>query len=159
MNQLNLSKWLKFITIAVGIIGFIVFAFLLPLIGKDIINNNKEYSNAYYPWLIFIWSMGIPCYMVLGFFWSICNQIQRNNSFCYTNSKSLTWISRLAIFDTIYCFAGNTILILLRMSHPGIFIGFLFVIFTGIAIAIVSAALSHLVVKASVLQEENELTI
>ena len=45
------------------------------------------------------------------------------------------------------------------MSHPSIFIGFLFVIFAGIAVAVVSAALAHLVEKASVMQDENDLTI
>lgn len=159
MNQSNLSKWLKFITIAVGIIGLIVFLFLLPMVGREFANANPEYSYCYYPWLIFIWIMAIPCYMVLGFFWSICNEIQRNNSFSDKNTKSLVWISGLAIFNTIFCFVGNVAFLLLGMSHPGVFIGFLFVVFSGIAIAIVSAALSHLVKKASLLQEENDLTI
>lgn len=159
MNQSNLSKWLKFITIAVGIIGLIVFLFLLPMVGREFARSNPEYSYCYYPWLIFIWIMAIPCYMVLGFFWSICNQIQTNHSFSDKNAKSLIWISGLAIFDTILCFAGNVTFLLLSMSHPGIFIGFLIVVFSGIAIAIVSAALSHLVKKASILQDENDLTI
>ena len=159
MNQSNLSKWLKFITIAVGVIGIIVFLFLVPMVGREVASTNPEYSYCYYPWLIFIWIMAIPCYMVLGFFWSICNQIQMNQSFSDKNAKSLIWISGLAIFNTIFCFVVNVTFLILNMSHPGIFIGFIFVIFAGIAIAIVSAALSHLVKKASVLQEENDLTI
>lgn len=159
MKQSNLSKWLKFITVAVGVIGLIVFLFLVPMLGRETVITNPEYSYCYYPWLIFIWIMAIPCYLVLCFFWSICNQIQKNNSFSVKNAKSLIWISSLAIFNTIFCFIGNVIFLLLGMSHIGVFIGFLFVVFSGIAIAIVSAALSHLVVKASAIQEENELTV
>lgn len=159
MKQRNLTTWLKFITIAVGLIGALVFFVILPYMGQEIRLANPEYRNAYYPWLLFIWTMAIPCYMVLIFFWSICNQIKLNLSFSEKNIKSLIWISRLAIFDTIYCFVGNAILFFIGMSHPGVFLGFLFVIFVGISIAILSAALSHLAKKASMIEEENELTI
>lgn len=159
MNQSNLSRWLKFITIAVGIIGAVVFFVLLPMIGKDIIHVNKEYAGFYWPWLIFIWIMAIPCYMVLILFWDICGQIKKNKSFSERNVKNLVWISRLAIFDIILCFVGNVIFAVFNMSHPGIMVAFLFVIFTGVAIAIIAAALSHLVKKACMIQDENELTI
>ena len=158
MNQLNLSKWLKFITIAVGVMGAVVFFIIIPEIGRELAAP-LEFSNRYWPWLIFIWIMAVPCYMVLGFFWSICNQIKKNESFTEVNVRNLIWISRLAIFDSILCFLGNVLLAVLNMSHPGILVGFLFVIFIGVAIAIVSSALSHLVKKASMIQEENDLTI
>lgn len=159
MNQSNLSKWLKFITIAVGIIGAIVFFILLPMIGKDTVKLNPEYTSFYWPWLIFIWVMAVPCYLVLVLFWDICNQIKKNESFSERNIMNLIWISRLAIFDTILCFAGNVVFLVLNMSHPGVLIIFLFVVFSGVAIAIISAALSHLVKKAYMIQDENKLTI
>lgn len=159
MKQKNFTAWLKFITIIVGLIGTVVFLIVVPNMGQSIALKNPEYSYAYYPWLIFIWTMAIPCYMVLGFFWDICNEIKMNHSFSEKNIKSLIWISRLAVFDTIYCFVGNTILLLIGISHPGVFLGFLFVVFIGICIAIISAALSHLAKKASMIEEENELTI
>ena len=45
------------------------------------------------------------------------------------------------------------------MNHPSILIGCLFVEFAGVAVAVVAAALSHLVQKAAEIQMENELTI
>lgn len=159
MNQSNLSKWLKFITVVVGIMGAIVFFILLPMIGNDIAIMNKEYAFCYWPWLLFIWGMGIPCYLVLVFFWKICREIENDNSFSKKNAELLSWISRLAIIDTIICFIGNMIFFILGMSHPSVVIGFLFVIFAGITVAVVSAALAHLVDKASRIQEENDLTI
>jgi len=159
MNQSNLTKWLKFITFAVGIMGFIVFLFLLPVIGKDIVTANPEFAYCFWPWLVFIWILAISCYIVLIKFWGICSQIELDNSFSAVNVKALTTISKLAIFDCILCFLGNVIFFVLNMSHPGIMLGFLFIIFAGIAIAIVSAALAHLVEKASKMKEENDLTI
>lgn len=159
MKQSNLSKWLKFITIAVGIMGAIVFFLIIPSEGRMIAKANPEYSYCYWIWLSFIWVMAVPCYLVLVYFWKICNQIERDNSFSLENAKSLTRISQLAIFDTIICFFGNVILLLMGISHPVVIILFLFVIFAGVAVAVVSAALSHLVEKASTIQEENNLTI
>lgn len=159
MNQSNLSKWLKLITILVGIMGAIVFIVILPQIGKEIVRMNKEYEGYYWPWLLFIWLMAVPCYFVLVLFWSICNEIANDRSFSTKNARLLSWISRLAIIDTLICFIGNILFFFLGKSHPSVFIGFLFVIFAGIAIAVVSAALAHLVDKASRIQEENDLTI
>lgn len=159
MNQSNLSKWLKFITIIVGIMGVLVFFVILPEIGKDIVLSNPEYAYCYWPWLIFIWLMAIPCYLVLVLFWNICGEIEMDRSFSRKNAKLLSLISRLAIIDIIFCFIGNLVFFFLHMSHPSVVIGFLFIIFAGVTVAIVSAALSHLVEKACTIQEENDLTI
>ena len=159
MNQSNLSKWLKLITILVGAMGVIVFIVILPQIGKEIVLANKEYEMYYWPWLLFIWIMAVPCYFVLILFWTICKEIANDRSFSRKNARLLGWISRLAIMDTLICFIGNILFFFLGMSHPSVFIGFLFVIFAGIAVAVVSAALAHLVEKASIMQDENDLTI
>ncbi len=51
------------------------------------------------------------------------------------------------------------VLLFLNMSHPGVVLGSLLVVFAGAAAAVAAAALSHLVRKAALLQEENDLTI
>ena len=45
------------------------------------------------------------------------------------------------------------------MSHPGVAIASLAVVFVGVAVAVGAAALSHLVGKAALLQEQSDLTI
>ena len=93
------------------------------------------------------------------FGWMIAGNIGRDRSFCMDNAKYLKWISWLAAGDAIYFFAGNVVMLFANMNHPGVIIISLFVIFAGVAIAVAAAALSHLVKKAAVLQEESDLTI
>ena len=45
------------------------------------------------------------------------------------------------------------------MSHPGVLLLSLLIVFAGIAVTVASAALSHLVYKAASLQEQSDLTI
>ena len=63
------------------------------------------------------------------------------------------------MLDSGFVFLVNLIFLLLNMNHPSILIGCLFVEFAGVAVAVVAAALSHLVQKAAEIQMENELTI
>ena len=75
------------------------------------------------------------------------------------NARLLKWISWLAAADSAYFFIGNIVLLFMNMSHPGVTLMSLIVVFGGVAITIASAALSHLIVKAADLQEESDLTI
>ena len=160
MNQNNLSKWLKGIIIGTGIFGLIVFGWLIPAYGSSFASMNPEFSYCYWPWLVFLWLCSVPCFVSLFFGWKIAKNIGNDNSFSFDNSKHLKTISALAAFDSAFFFSGNWALLFLNMSHPGVAIIFApLVIFVGIAVAVVCAALSHLVYKSAVLQSENDLTI
>ena len=49
--------------------------------------------------------------------------------------------------------------LLLNINHPSIALCSLLVVFAGVAVAIAFAALSHLVLKAEVLQDQSDWTI
>ena len=53
----------------------------------------------------------------------------------------------------------NIILLILNRNHPGVVLASFVVVFVGIAVAVASAALSHLVKKAAALQEQSDWTI
>ena len=160
MNQKNLSKWLKAVIIGTGIFGIAVFGWLLPAYGANFASLNPEFSYCYWPWLIFLWLCSVPCFVSLYFGWKIANNIENDNSFSFENAKCLKTISKLAAFDSAFFFLGNWVLLFMNMSHIGVAIIFApFVIFVGIAVSVVCAALSHLVYKSAVLQTENDLTI
>lgn len=160
MNQKNLAIWLKSIIIGTGIFGIIVFALLIPFYGASFASSAPELAYCYWPWLIFLWLCAVPCFASLFFGWKIAENIGRDNSFSFDNAKQLKTISKLAAFDCAFFFLGNWALLFMNMNHPGIVIIFApLVIFVGIAVSVVCAALSHLVYKSAVLQRENDLTI
>lgn len=159
MDQLKLSKWLKFITIGIASAVFLIYFIIIPYLGQDIKYQNPEFSYCYWPWLILIWSTSIFVYLGLYNFWKICREIGKDNSFSDKNAKYLMNISHLAIIAVVIFFIGNILLAFFNMSHPGILLLSWLIDFIGIAIAVVTAALSHLVYKAVEMKQENELTI
>lgn len=159
MEQKSLSKWLKLILLGMGICGLAVYFLIVPSFGDSLRSQYPEFADRYWPWLIFIWVSGVPCYAVLALGWRIAVNIGRDASFSLANARCLGSIARLAAGDAAFVFLGNVALLFLNMSHPGVALLSLLVVFAGAAVAVAAAALSHLVRKAALLQEENDLTI
>lgn len=159
MEQKSLSKWLKLILLGMGICGLAVYFLIVPSFGDSLRSQYPEFADRYWPWLIFIWVSGVPCYAVLALGWRIAVNIGRDASFSLANARCLGSIARLAAGDAAFVFLGNVALLFLNMSHPGVVLLSLLVVFAGAAVAVAAAALSHLVRKAALLQEENDLTI
>jgi hypothetical protein len=159
MEQNHLSKWLKLILIGVGICGLIVYAVVIPMYGLNLRASYPEFTNRFWPWLIFIWVSGIPCFTVLYFAWEIATNIGKDLSFTEQNASLLKKISVLSVADAGFFFAGNIVLLFLNMSHPSVVIASFVIAFVGVAVAVVSAVLSHLVKKAAALQEQSDWTI
>ena len=159
MEQKTLSKWLKLILLGMGICGLAVYFLVVPSFGDSLRSQYPEFAGRYWPWLIFIWISGIPCYAALVLGWRIAANIGRDASFSMENARFLRSIAVLAALDAAYVFLGNLAMLFLDMSHPGVVLLSLLVVFAGAAVAVAAAALSHLVRKAALLQEENDLTI
>ena len=159
MEQKTLSRWLKVILLGIAVCGLLVYFFVVPSYGKSLMSLYPEFAYRYYPWLFFLWATGIPCYAVLLLGWKIATNIGRDRSFCQANADYLKWISWLAAGDSAFFFLGNLIFLYANLSHPGVALFSLLIVFAGIAVTVAAAALSHLVKKAAVLQEQSELTI
>lgn len=159
MEQKTLAKWLKIILIGVGFCGLIVYAAVIPGYGASLVSQYPEFSGRYWPWLIFLWLTGVPCYAALVLGWRVAVNIGQDRSFSLENAKLLAGISRLAAGDAVFFFAGNVALLLLNMSHPGVVLLSLLAVFAGVAVSVAAACLSHLVRKAADLQEQSDLTI
>ena len=156
MNQRKLASWLKGIIIAVSLCGLVVYSYVVPFWGEDIVSNMPEFSYCFWPWLIFIWITAIPCYLALFWGWRIATEIGKDNSFSEINAIYLKKIMIAAITDSVVFFAGNITFLFLNMNHPGIVFLSLFVCFAGVVVAVTSAVLSHLVKKAANMKDENE---
>lgn len=159
MKQASLAKWLKVILFGVGVCGMAVYALMLPKLGQELIDGREELRKYFWPWLVFLWCSGVPCYAVLALGWNIAGNIGADRSFSLANAKLLKGIAGLAAGDAAFFFLGNLIFLFLDINHPGVVLFSLIVEFGGVAIAVAAAALSHLVRKAAELQEQNDLTI
>ena len=159
MKQKQLSNWLKLILIGIALCGLVVYALVVPIYGRILQTSYPELSNRFWPWLLFIWASGIPCYIVLYYAWRIATNIGNDQSFTKQNASLLKKISVLASLDAVFFLIGNVVLLFLNMSHPGVVIASFVIVFAGVAVAVISAALSHLVNKAALLQEQSDWTI
>ncbi len=159
MEQKTLSRWLKAVIIGVGLCGLVVYAVILPLYARSVVEAYPEMENRYLVWLIFLWGTGVPCCAALVLAWRIAVNIGLDRSFCSDNARFLKRIALLAAGDTAYFFVGTVVLLLANMSHPGVVLASLLITFAGVAVSVASAALSHLVLKAALLQEQSDLTI
>ncbi len=159
MTQKTLSVWLRGVILGIGACGILIYGYLLPMFGKDMVQAYPEYSYCYVPWMVVLWITAVPCYLALYNGWKITAEIAGDHSFSMLNSIYLRRISMYALADSSYFFLANLVLFFFNMNHPGIFLGSLFVDFAGVAVSVAAAALSHLVQKAANIQQENELTI
>lgn len=159
MTQNTLAKWLKAIIIGLGIFGALVYGVVIPECGDVLVSMYPELFYCYYPWLIFIWLTGVPCYAVLVFAWKVSANIGEDRSFSMDNSRLMKWIAGMALFDVTFFFIGNVVFLFLDMNHPSIVIASLLIVFVGVAVAVAAVVLSHLIEKAAVLKEQTDLTI
>ena len=159
MKQKSLSNWLKAIIIGMGFIGLAFYGVVVPALGNDLVSHYPEYNDAYYLWVVFLWLTAIPCYIVLYLAWKISANIGKDNSFSKENAVCMKYISMLAAGDSIFFFIGNIIYLVIGFNHPSVVLASLVIVFIGVSIAVAAAVLSHLILKAAQLKEENDLTI
>lgn len=159
MKQETLSRLLKLAIIVIGVCGLFIFAVILPAYGQSIVAQYPEFENRFLPWLVFLCLSGVPCYAVLFLGWKIASNIGRDDSFTEKTANLFQWISWLALADSIFFFAGNIVLWFANMSHPGVALMSLIVVFAGMTVTVAAAVLSRLIEKAACLQEQSDLTI
>lgn len=159
MSQKSLSYWLKIIILLMAVCGVAIYLYVMPTLLMPLITISFESSLVSNIWLIILWISAIPCYIVLIFGWMIARNIGIDKSFSISNSKYLKNIMIVTIVDSAYFFIINIVMLKLNMSSVLIFVISMVLIFAGIVVATASACLSHLVLKASKLQEQSDLTI
>jgi len=159
VNVKKLATRLKGVIAAVAACAFMLYAYLIPEIGRAIAYYSPTYSHCFWPWLGFLWATAIPCAMVLVFAWNIAVNIGQDRSFSTDNADLLRRISHCINLDAAFFFAGNIVMLLLNMSHISVLLLSLAIVFAAIVVSMICNALSHLVRKAAVLQDQSDWTI
>lgn len=161
MNQMEMSKYLKAITACIGIIFFLFIVWLLPAIFNKVIP--AEYGAAgFWGACIVVWLTSIPVFACFWKFWGICVRIGEDDSFSKENAKALRSMSHCLLADCIFyviILAGACLGEWYKVYGIILLFGIFMILVICIAMVILCAALSHLVYKASELQEDQDLTI
>lgn len=158
-DGMEISKWLKGVTIGIAIMGVLFFAWIMPVTADTYRIAVPELAFLYWPGMIYGWTIGAGCYAILFQFWNVCTQIGKDNSFSMENVKSFQRISRIAAGIGVIWFVGMLFLAWNRWVNPAILVFMVVALFLCITVTIMAAALSHLVYKAYEMKQENELTI
>ena len=159
MEQHRLIKWLKFLVIFAAGCGMVMDLGVLPGVGSWMVDLAPEFGGYFWPWLIFLWILSVPCYMALWMAWKIFTDIEKDKAFTMENAKRMGNVSFLAAADAVLLVIGNVVYLILHMNHPGVLLASFLVALVGTAIAIAAAMLSHLIRKAARLQDESDWTI
>ena len=159
MSSKTLCNLIRTAVIAVAVCGLATCGYFLPKIGLNIANNNPEYAGFFIPWLIFLLIAVVPCFVILGIAWRVATAIKNEQMFTMQTARWIKVCAMLLLFDVGFFFIGNSVLLLLGMSHPVIFLVSLFVNIFGVLLVVISAAFSRYITKAAVLQEEADCTI
>lgn len=159
MKLRTLALLIRIILIGCAICGIALLVFVFPNIGQSFANAYPEFSGAYLPWMIFLCIAAVPCYTVVVMGFLIAKHIARDNAFSADNSRLLKGVAIAAAVDSVFFFIGNLVLLFLNMSHPGILLLSLIIVFIGAAICVASMVLSSLSARAADIQDENALTI
>ena len=160
MTQKSFANLLRAAILLTFVCCAAVYGLYVPAIAEETRTYAESLSSLYLPCLIFVELTAVPILAALVFAWKIAGEIARDNSFCRENAKRMKIISFLALGDVAYFWAG--ILFFWfgfgAASGPALILSILVGI-AGIIVALCAGALSHLILKAAVLREENDLTV
>ena len=159
MQQMEVSKWLKSITILTAIAGLIFFFAVMPLMAREVAEEYPEAAYLMWPGMIYGWGIGVICYAILYQFWKVCVEIGRDNSFSAENAASFRIISRLAALLAGAWFGGVVFLAIVHALGPAFAIIMILFAFICVVVSVLAAALSHLIYKSYEMRRENDLTI
>ncbi len=165
MQQKTLVSWLKAIVIVFALLLGVLLFLVVPTMGRRAVWETPEASFLFWPCLIFIWVLGAPIYLMLSEAWKVVGRIAKGRPFCGENAKSFVYIAQYSLIDCGLLFVGNIVYAVvnelkkLDVYPAEIPIFSMLLIFIGLAVAVAALTLSHLIYKASDMDEENRLTI
>jgi hypothetical protein len=159
MKQSRLSEWMGIILIGIFLCGLAVLFGAFPYGGKILAEQYPEFSFCYIPWLVLLWTSGVPCSIVLFFCWNVLRDIRKGSPFSVLNGRRLKRCSVLMAVDAGFFFLMNWIYLFVGMNHPSILLLSMAVSFAGLGVSVLFLLLSSLVMRAAQLQEQSDLTI
>lgn len=160
MTQKTFANLLKAAVVLALLCCLAVYGLYVPALAEECRSIEASLSSLYLPGLIFVELTFLPILIGLFLAWRVAADIGRDKSFTRENAGRMKNISFLALCDVAYFWLG--ILVFWfgfnAKSGPMLILAAL-IGSAGIIVAVCAGALSHLILKAAVLREENDLTV
>lgn len=153
---------ISFLRVSVFIISLITLGlciFALPPLAKYSAQMNPEYAFLEVPVLIGIYITAIPFFFALFQALRLLGYIKSKNVFTELAVNSLKKIKNSALSIIVLYVIGLLLLFFLNALHPGIAIVSIVITFTTIVISFFTAVLQELLVVATNIKSENDLTV
>lgn len=161
MKQAEMSRYLKMITLGIGVVFLICVAWFIPSVLREMVVENSG-MTIFRVVVGLIWITSVPCFLCLWKFWGVCVRIGKDESFSKENADALKSMSYYMLTDSILYVIIFAVACIGRWYVPYgmiLLFGLLIILAVCISLTVLCASLSHLVYKASLLQDEQDLTI
>lgn len=79
MQQKEISRWLKAITIVLALMGAVFFLYIMPVLAMSWRDADESLAYLFMPGLLYGWCIAVICYAILYQFWKVCVQIGKDN--------------------------------------------------------------------------------
>ena len=160
MTQKTFANLLKAAVVLALLCCLAVYGLYVPALAEDCRSIDASLSSLYLPGLIFVELTFLPILIGLFLAWRVAADIGRDKSFTRENAGRMKSISYLALCDVAYFWLGILVFWFGFNTKSGpLLILAALIGSAGIIVAVCSGALSHLILKAAVLREENDLTV
>ena len=135
-----------------------VFAFLFAVVQEMI--HGEPLMGAHAAG-IYLYTAGaaVPCALAMGMLAAVIHEIGCERAFTERNAGWMRGIAAMAFLECAYILAGLIGWSMVGLMHPGVMILALALTLFGGGVGLLAWALSGLIRKASVIQQENDLTV
>ena len=72
MQQKEISRWLKAITIVLALMGAVFFLYIMPVLAMSWRDADESLAYLFMPGLLYGWCIAVICYAILYQFWKVC---------------------------------------------------------------------------------------
>ena len=159
MTQKTFANLLKAVIILAFLCVAVVYALYVPAAAAEGRASFPELESLWVPALIFVELTAVPVIAALVLSWFIARDIGRDQSFTRVNAHRMKTISFLALADVFYFLVGIGVFWTLGIASGPLMIFVMLICSAGVIVAVCAGALSHLILKAAVMREEQDLTV
>lgn len=159
MSQKRLSIWLRVIDCFIAVAGSSVFLAAVPAVINDLSLSFPRHAAIAAAAKIISEIGVIPFWVAIAEFYLICLRIGQDRSFSPENTKALRVIGYMSIVDTAVVFSVFIMLTSSSLISAAAVLVSVVLMLLGVLLSVAAFTLSHLVLKAYMIKEDNDLTV